>query len=150
MAIEFRCAISSDIETLVAIRIAAMKESLENIGRFDPQRARERLVENFRPDDTTLILHNGEVIGFYSFLQLEDTFKLEHLYVYPAHQGKGTGCIALDRIKQNARERSCSITLLALKGSKANEFYSRHGFVQYGEDTFDNLYCWRDQLYSAS
>jgi hypothetical protein len=68
MTIDFRCAKSSDIETLVSIRIASMKESLENIGRFDPQRARERLVENFRPEDTTLVIADGKVIGFYANL----------------------------------------------------------------------------------
>lgn len=83
MTIEFQCAGSLDIETLVTIRIAAMKESLENIGRFDPQRSRERLVENFRP---------------------------------------------------------------ALKGSKANLFYTRNGFIQYGEEPFDNLYRWSSPI----
>ncbi|RMN79860.1 hypothetical protein ALQ56_05513, partial [Pseudomonas syringae pv. papulans] len=34
-----------DFETLVAIRIEAMRESLERVGRFDPVRARERFRE---------------------------------------------------------------------------------------------------------
>jgi hypothetical protein len=32
-----------DFEALLALRMAAMRESLEKVGRFDPQRARERL-----------------------------------------------------------------------------------------------------------
>jgi hypothetical protein len=81
VTIEFRISIASDIETLVSIRIASMKESLENIGRFDPQRARERLVENFRPEDTTLVIADGKVIGFYATLQQEYALKLEHFYI---------------------------------------------------------------------
>ena len=137
---------ASDIETLVAIRIASMKESLENIGRFDPQRARERLIANFRPDDTILIIANGNVIGFYALLQEEHVLKLEHLYIDPAHQNHGYGRIALDRIKETAREHSKAIILTALKGSKANQFYTRHGFIQYEEEAFDNLYRWNVEL----
>ncbi|MDR6410090.1 UNVERIFIED_ORG: hypothetical protein ABIC62_002743 [Burkholderia sp. 1595] len=36
-----------DIETLVQMRIDAMRESLERIGRFEPRRARDRFVSSF-------------------------------------------------------------------------------------------------------
>jgi GNAT superfamily N-acetyltransferase len=118
-----------------------MKESLENIGRFDPQRSRERLAENFRPGDTTLVIVEEKVIGFYATLQQEHSLKLEHLYyILPAYQGHGIGRIALDRVKDKARESSQEIILAALKGSKANLFYTRNGFIQYGEEPFDNHY----------
>lgn len=123
-----------------------MKESLENIGRFDPQRARERLVENFRPEDTTLVIADGKVIGFYATLQQEYALKLEHFYIDPAYQGQGIGRIALDRVKGKAQENSQEIILLALKGSKANLFYTRNGFIQYGEAAFDNLYRWNTSI----
>jgi hypothetical protein len=42
-------AAASDRESLVLIRIEAMRESLERIGRFDPARARERLESGFVP-----------------------------------------------------------------------------------------------------
>lgn len=146
MTIEFRTSIAADLETLVAIRIASMKESLENIGRFDPQRARERLAENFRPEDTTLVIADGKVIGFYATLQQEHALKLEHLYIDPAYQGHGIGRMALDRVKSKAQESSQEIILFALKGSKANLFYTRNGFIQYGEEAFDNLYRWSSSI----
>jgi hypothetical protein len=34
--------LAADFDSLVALRIAAMRESLERVGRFDPERARER------------------------------------------------------------------------------------------------------------
>ena len=40
----FVAAEPSDFESLVALRIEAMRESLERIGRFDPVRARERFL----------------------------------------------------------------------------------------------------------
>jgi hypothetical protein len=47
MNLAFRFAVQSDAEVLVDIHIAAMRESLERIGRFDPQRARERFLASF-------------------------------------------------------------------------------------------------------
>ena len=47
MNLAFRFAVQSDAEVLVDIRIAAMRKSLERIGRFDPQRARERFLASF-------------------------------------------------------------------------------------------------------
>ena len=42
-AIGFARAEEADAEALVALRIVAMRESLERLGRFDPVRSRERL-----------------------------------------------------------------------------------------------------------
>jgi len=33
----------ADFDELAALRIAAMRESFESVGRFDPERSRERL-----------------------------------------------------------------------------------------------------------
>jgi len=41
-----------DFEALVALRIEAMRESLERIGRFDRTRARERFLNGFSPTHT--------------------------------------------------------------------------------------------------
>ena len=46
-AVAFEAAVGDDAEALVAIRIAAMRESLERLGRFDPQRARDRFLAGF-------------------------------------------------------------------------------------------------------
>ena len=40
----------SDFDAMVAIRIEALRESLERFGRFDPVRARERLAAGFAPE----------------------------------------------------------------------------------------------------
>ena len=42
LALALSAAIAGDAEDLVGLRILAMRESLERIGRFDPARARER------------------------------------------------------------------------------------------------------------
>src|SRR5437660_5430228 len=52
MQLELVDATADDFEALVALRIAAMRESLERIGRFDPARARERFAAGFDPART--------------------------------------------------------------------------------------------------
>lgn len=49
MKVSFAKAAHSDAETLVQMRIEAMRESLQRIGRFDPQRARDRFMSSFDP-----------------------------------------------------------------------------------------------------
>ena len=53
-----------DFEALLSLRMAAMRESLQRLGRFDPQRARERLSRAFEPAHTRHILLGGERVGF--------------------------------------------------------------------------------------
>lgn len=47
---------AGDFWELVVQRIAAMRESLECVGRFDPERARECLRKSFYPEHTQFIL----------------------------------------------------------------------------------------------
>ena len=41
-----------------------MRESLERVGRFDPQRARDRFLAAFEPACTRHVLVDGERVGF--------------------------------------------------------------------------------------
>ena len=47
-ALRYPAVSEADFEDLLALRIAAMRESLERLGRFDPERARSRLQATFR------------------------------------------------------------------------------------------------------
>ena len=56
-------ATQADAEELVLLRIAAMQEILERIGRFSPERARATFLESFLPDHTRHIIHNNQRVG---------------------------------------------------------------------------------------
>ncbi|QPF76587.1 GNAT family N-acetyltransferase [Roseateles sp. DAIF2] len=125
---------------MVALRIAALRESLERLGRFDAQRARERLAAQFEPAAMRHIERDGERIGFVTLKPAADgSVKLEHLYILPGHQGEGIGAWALDWVKRQGQD----VTLSALKLSDANRFYLRHGFTAVGESEFDIDYRWK-------
>lgn len=130
----------SDFEELVALRIAAMRESLERVGRFDPTRARERLRKSFFPAHTWFILAGEARIGFYTFRPADDGFHLDHLYVDPAQQSRGIGGWVMQRLIAEARDRAQPIHVGALRESASNRFYRRHGFVPTREDEWDIYY----------
>ncbi|CAB3861361.1 GNAT family N-acetyltransferase [Achromobacter animicus] len=136
-SLRFAPAAEADFEALLALRIEAMRDSLERLGRFDPDRARERLRGTFRPECTWHIEEDGKRIGFYCLRPEGEGLRLDHLYVHPSAQGRGVGGQVLRRILQDADRRGVGVTLSALRGSDSNRFYRRHGFVQTGEGEWD-------------
>ena len=144
-SLRFTPAAEADFEALLALRIEAMRDSLERLGRFDPDRARARLRGTFRPECTWHIEEDGKRIGFYCLRPEGEGLRLDHLYVHPSAQGRGVGGQVLRRILQDADRRGVGVTLSALRGSDSNRFYLRHGFVQTGEGEWDIDYL-RDYL----
>lgn len=129
-----------DAEQLVALRIAAMRDSLIRIGRFDPQRARERFLSGFVPAQTRHIAVAGRRIGFVVVKPEPNALLLDHLYLHPHSQGQGIGAIVLARVIAEARAQDLPLKVGALRDSDANRFYLRHGFKLVGQEAFDNYY----------
>lgn len=138
--INYLAVVSDDIDELVNIRIAAMRESLERIGRFDPQRARERFVASFDPSHTKFILDDGIKVGFIVVKSNDQEMQLDHLYIEPEHQGKGIGSIILKAVFALADEKCVAVKVGALKESDSNRFYQRHGFIKINESEWDIYY----------
>jgi GNAT superfamily N-acetyltransferase len=135
------CAASTnDLEDLVAIRIEAMRESLERLGRFNPDRARERFLGGFDASSTRRIELAGDLVGFVVIKDQQSELLLDHLYVIPSAQGKGIGSEVLAQIFREADEVERPIKVGALKESASNLFYTRHGFVFVESGEFDNYY----------
>lgn len=67
-SVVFSTVTAADFDELAALRIAAMRDSLERVGRFDLERARERLRKSFYPEHTRFVILDGQRIGFYTFL----------------------------------------------------------------------------------
>lgn len=130
----------SDLDDLVAIRIEAMRESLERVGRFDPVRARERFVSGFEAQYTRCIEVSGNRVGFVVVKHHPDALLLDHLYVMPGAQGSGIGSEVLTQIFKEADAAALPIKVGALKESASNRFYIRHGFTFIESSEFDNSY----------
>ena len=136
---------SSDFEAMLALRIDAMRPSLERVGRFDVARSRERLSAGFVvPYMHHIVLDGDQRIGFVTLKPEDsDALRLDHLYLRTGFQGLGIGEWVLEWAKSQAREQRLDIKLTALVKSDANRFYLRHGFVLEGEEGVDLHYRWR-------
>lgn len=140
MAITFEAVTAADAERLAALRVEAMRPSLERVGRFDPERARLRFITGFVPEHTREILDGGVRVGFFVVKPQGDALLLDHLYVRPSHQGRGIGAAVLRAVFAEADAQGLDVRVGALKESDSNRFYVRHGFVLESEGEFDNYY----------
>ncbi|GJH13222.1 GNAT family N-acetyltransferase [Caballeronia novacaledonica] len=140
MNVTFAGTTHSDAETLVQIRIEAMRESLSRIGCFDPQRARDRFLSSFDPAFCKFILVDGVSVGFVLTKPFVNHLTLEHLYIVPVHQGKGIGSAVIASILADADLRSIPVKVGVLRDSDSNRFYQRHGFSKIEETEWDIYY----------
>jgi len=138
--ISFKPASQHDLDDLAAIRIEAMRESLERIGRFDPDRARERFSNSFSHEHTQHILSGTERIGFLVVKPQTGYLLLDHLYIRPAWQGRGIGSGVLEHVFDQANQQRLPVRVGALRDSDSNRFYIRHGFTLIEATQFDNYY----------
>jgi GNAT superfamily N-acetyltransferase len=137
---EFEPTFPEHVEELVRIRIAAMHESLTKVGRFDPDRARERFVSGFNPEYTRFINVSGLRVGFVVVKPEASGLKLDHLYIEPQYQGRGIGGNVLQKIFATADQLGMTISVTALRDSESNSFYQKHGFVFQDETEWDINY----------
>lgn len=132
-------ACEADFERLFALRLVAMRESLERLGRFDPERARLRFREGFDPAHTRLIHHDGALAGCVTLRPGEDgALWVEHFYLYPEAQGRGLGAAVMRRLLAETPGRT--FRLGVLRESDANRFYPRFGFVETHREAWDIYY----------
>ena len=130
--------VDDDFEAMLALRIEALRESLERLGRFNPDVARVRLRAQFRPEWMRHLVRDGERVGYFTVEPREGELRLHHLYLTPAAQGQGIGAWVIDHVKA----QGLPISLAALRESRANDFYRRQGFRVVEEQDFDIEYRW--------
>jgi len=128
--VSFEPAQAEDFETLLALRI----------GRFDPQRARERFLSGFEVQHTRHVLFKGQRVGLVVLKPLPDGWLLDHLYIHPDFQNRGVGSAVLGDVLERADAHAQVVHVSALKQSDSNRFYQRHGFELHRETEWDLHY----------
>ena len=117
-----------DVEWLVGLKARAMRADIERIGRWDPERSRERLLAELDPDATQVIVVDDERVGSIALIPAEGETWLKHFYVEPALQGRGIGGAVLEHLLPG--NVHLPIRLLVVRGSPAMRLYERHGFTR--------------------
>jgi GNAT superfamily N-acetyltransferase len=129
-----------DFEALLGLRLEAMRESLERVGRYDPARSRERFRSSFEPAATRWITIARARVGFMASRLADGALQLDHLYILPAWQGRGIGAQVLGSLFAEADAHQLPVQVGALRESASNRFYQRHGFVLVKQDEWDLYY----------
>ena len=134
-AFRFAPACEDDFERLLDLRLRVMREHLERVGRYDPDRARAMLRRRFNPATMRLIEVDGAVMGCVDVVPHPDHVEIGLFYLEPAAQGRGLGRSVLDAIL--AETPLLPHRLEVLKRSRAARLYERAGFVRMGETEWD-------------
>ena len=137
---EHRVCEPEDALLLAEIRAVSMRESLEAIGRYDDTRVRRWFLDTYSPRDTVKLMEGDRVIGFYVVRDNVDYLHLDHLYVTPEYQSMGIGRRVVEQVLSVANDKGIPVKLRALKGSRANQFYTRLGFKKTHIEAFDEYY----------
>mgnify|MGYP000424580970 CR=1 FL=1 len=138
--LRYEVARNADFAKLAELRIEAMRESLEALGRFDRKRSLDRFRASFTPPRTWKAFAGDELVGFYATTHNPGYVYLNHLYIDPRHQSSGYGTRMLERVIAISEELGLPIRLGALRGSRANDFYLNRGFRVTSEEEWDIFY----------
>jgi GNAT superfamily N-acetyltransferase len=130
----------ADFEPLLALRIEVMREHLERVFRYKPERARRIFREHFDEPGLRLILIDGESAGCVGLRVGDSEIKIDSFYLARSYQNRGLGATILKVLLAEADALGLPVRLEVLRGSPADRFYGRHGFVKLDEDDVEALY----------
>lgn len=121
---------------MAELRAVVMRPDLERLGRYDPVRVRQRFLDAFVPENTRVIVVDGEDVGLVAVRSERDALWIEHFYLAPQTQGRGIGTAVLARLLTES-DGARPFRLNVLQASPARRLYERHGFVLESEDAVD-------------
>jgi GNAT superfamily N-acetyltransferase len=130
----------ADFEPLLAIRIEVMREHLERVFRYKPSRARRIFRQHFDEPGLRLILVNGARAGCVAFRRGQDEIRIDSFYLAPRYHNRGLGAAILKVLLAKADAAALPVRLDVLRGSPADRFYERHGFVKLSQDDIEAHY----------
>ncbi|WP_203073836.1 GNAT family N-acetyltransferase [Falsiroseomonas ponticola] len=130
-----RRAAEADFEPMLALSIRVMREHLERVGRFDPDRRRSRMRKQFDAGILRVIEAGGDTLGCVGIEPDGPDVEIHSLFLDSAHQGQGLGEAVFRAIQAAHPGRSFWIEVL--KESPARRFWERLGFAVIDEKPFD-------------
>jgi GNAT superfamily N-acetyltransferase len=126
-----------DFEPLLALRVAVMREHLERVGRFTPDRSRRVFRGHFDEPGLRLILVGEETAGCVGFRAGPHVVTVDSFYLSARFQNAGLGSAIFKVLLAEADALGKPMRLEVLKQSPADRFYRRHGFAPVSEGEHD-------------
>ena len=136
-AFSLRPATEADFEAVLALSIRAMREHLERIGRFDPERRRSRMRRQFDAGILRIIEQAGTMAGCIGVEAKASAVEIHSLFLDTHAQRQGLGEAVFQAVL--AAHPGQPFRIEVLQQSPARRFWERQGFVLTGESEFDWL-----------
>ena len=130
----------ADFEPLLALRIEVMREHLERVFRYHPDRARRVFRGHFDEPGMQRIMIGDERVGCVGVRVGRDGIRIDSFYLDPRRHNSGLGTAILAALLADADAQGLPVELDVLQGSPAGRFYERHGFVKQREDEIEANY----------
>jgi GNAT superfamily N-acetyltransferase len=130
----------ADFEPLLALRVEVMRDHLERVGRFTPERSRRVFRTHFDEPGLRLILVGDETAGCVGFRVGPDHVMLDSFYLATRFQNGGLGSEIFRTLLAESDALGKPMRLEVLKQSPADRFYLRHGFSRIGESDVDVMF----------
>lgn len=130
----------ADFEPLLALRTEVMREHLERVGRFTPERSRRVFREHFGEPGLRLVLVGDDVAGCVALRTGGEFLTIDSFYLASRFQNRRLGAAILEALLVETDALGKPVRLEVLKLSPADRFYERHGFVRIGESEHDVLF----------
>jgi len=130
-----RPAEAADFEAVLALSIRAMRPHLDRLGRFDPDRRRQRMRRQFDAGFLRLIEQDGGLAGCIGVEDKGGWVEIHSLFLDDHAQGRGLGAAVWRAVL--AAHPGRVFRLEVLKQSPARRFWERQGFTPVGEQPFD-------------
>ena len=125
-----RPATAADFEVTLAIKKQALGPYIEQVWGWEDEFQRAFHSDNFKPDNTTLLVYEEREIGLLEVTEESDSFFIQSLLLVPDFQGRGIGTALLQQYITEALAVNKPVRLDVLQVNKdALKLYQRLGFT---------------------
>jgi ribosomal protein S18 acetylase RimI-like enzyme len=128
-----RRATAEDKEFLWILKVAAMRQYVEQVYGWDDTIQYDYFENNFHPEALDIIQYDGQNIGMYKLEEREESYYLSQIEITLEFQNKGIGSTIIQRIIDAVAVQGQPLRLQVLKVNPARRLYERLGFVVIGE-----------------
>lgn len=134
MEFQTRRATAKDREPLFALYGKVLRKHIADIWGWNDEWQKNDFDTHFRPEDVTVLLDAGRIIGYMQAEDQDDVVWLRMIVVQPEYQSKGIGGSVLRQLITRTNGMGKDIALAVFKiNTDARRLYERLGFVVEGE-----------------
>jgi GNAT superfamily N-acetyltransferase len=136
---------AEDCEFAYRTKRAAFRRYVElATGRWDEDEQRRMHEQRFREFDFRIVNADGRDVGFVAVEKTPECLTLHHIFLLPAHHGRGIGRRCMAIVMEEARALGVPLRLRVLKvNPRAYSLYQRLGMFRSGESATHQLMEWR-------